>query len=39
VHFPVARNQVDTWAKNGIRETDNAFYKSVGTADLAKVVA
>ena len=39
VHFPVARNQVDTWAKNGISETDNAFYKSVGAADLAKVVA
>jgi hypothetical protein len=39
VHFPVARNQVDTWAKNGISETDNAFYRSVGAADLAKVVA
>ena len=39
VHFPVARNQIDTWAKNGISETDNAFYKSVGAADLAKVVA
>lgn len=39
VHFPVARNQVDTWAKNGISETDNAFYKSVGAAALAKVVA
>jgi hypothetical protein len=39
VHFPVARNQVDAWAKNGISETDNAFYKSVGAADLAKVVA
>ncbi len=39
VHFPVARNQIDTWAKNGISETDNAFYKSVGASDLARAVA
>ncbi len=38
VHFPVAKNQIDTWAPQ-ISETDNAFYKSVGAADLAKVIA
>jgi len=38
VHFPVNRKQVDTWAPQ-ISETDNAFYKSVGAADLAKVIA
>ncbi|GAC1309589.1 MAG: hypothetical protein NVSMB19_23390 [Vulcanimicrobiaceae bacterium] len=38
VHFPVARGQVDTWAPK-ISETDNAFYKAVGAADLTKVVA
>ena len=38
VHFPVSPKQVDTWAPQ-ISETDNAFYKSVGGDDLAKVVA
>ncbi len=38
VHFPVNPKQVDTWAPQ-ISETDNAFYKSVGGDDLAKVVA
>ncbi len=38
IHFPVSRNQVDTWAPK-ISETDNAFYKTVGAADLAKVIA
>jgi hypothetical protein len=38
VHFPVSPKQVDAWAPQ-ISETDNAFYKSVGAADLAKVIA
>lgn len=38
VHFPVSRAQIDTWAPS-ISETDNAFYKAVGAADLTKVVA
>ena len=38
VHFPVARNQVDTWSPQ-MSETDNAFYDVVGAADLAKVIA
>jgi hypothetical protein len=39
VHFPVNPKQIDPWASGGISETDNAFYKSVGGDDLAKVVA
>lgn len=38
VHFPVSPKQVDTWAPQ-ISETDNAFYKAVGAADLARVIA
>lgn len=38
IHFPVSRAQIDTWAPK-ISETDNAFYKVVGAADLTKVVA
>jgi hypothetical protein len=38
VHFPVSPKQVDAWAPQ-ISETDNAFYKSVGAADLARVIA
>ena len=38
VHFPISRAQIDAWAPQ-ISETDNAFYKSVGAADLTKVVA
>jgi hypothetical protein len=38
VHFPVTTRQIDSWAPQ-ISETDNAFYKSVGAAALAKVIA
>jgi hypothetical protein len=38
VHFPITPKQIDTWAPQ-ISETDNAFYKSVGAADLASVIA
>ncbi|MDQ2858204.1 MAG: hypothetical protein M3R53_06085 [Candidatus Eremiobacteraeota bacterium] len=38
IHFPVTPKQVDPWAPQ-ISETDNAFYKSVGEAGVAKVVA
>jgi hypothetical protein len=38
VHFPVTPKQIDGWAPQ-ISETDNDFYKSVGAADLAKVIA
>ena len=38
IHFPVTPKQIDSWAPQ-ISETDNAFYKSVGAAALAKVIA
>jgi hypothetical protein len=38
IHFPVVPKQIDTWAPQ-ISETDNAFYKTVGAAALAKVIA
>jgi hypothetical protein len=38
IHFPVNHKQIDAWAPQ-VSETDNAFYKSVGAADLAKAVA
>jgi len=38
VHFPISGPQIDAWAPQ-LRETDNAFYKAVGAADLVKVVA
>jgi hypothetical protein len=38
VHFPVNHKQIDTWAPD-MRETDNAFYRSVGGVDLARAVA
>ena len=38
VHFPVTPKQIDGWAPQ-MSETDNAFYKSVGGAALAKVIA
>jgi hypothetical protein len=38
VHFPITPKQIDTWAPQ-ISETDNDFYKSVGAADLASVIA
>ncbi len=39
VHFPVSPRQIDPWAAGGISETDNAFYKSVGAADLTRALA
>lgn len=38
VHFPVTRGTVDPWAPR-ISETDNAFYKSVGGAAVARALA
>lgn len=38
VHFPLTHKQIDTWGPQ-ISETDDAFYKSVGAAAVAKVIA
>ena len=39
VHLPTTRSQVDPWAKAGISETDNAFYKAVDGAKLTRALA
>ncbi len=39
VHFPLTAEQIDPWSSQGIRETDNAFYKSVGGDALATAIA
>jgi hypothetical protein len=38
VHFPLTRAQIDPWAP-AVSETDNAFYRAVGAADLVRAVA
>ncbi|MDQ6933390.1 MAG: hypothetical protein M3160_09495 [Candidatus Eremiobacteraeota bacterium] len=38
VHFPVNARQVDPWAPN-VSETNNDFYKTVGSDALSKVLA
>jgi hypothetical protein len=38
VHFPTTSRQFDPWAP-AIRETDNAFYKSVGGRELARALS
>jgi len=35
VHFPVDAKQYDAWAKNGVSETDNRFFKDVDGRDAA----
>lgn len=39
VHLPTTRAQIDPWAKAGISETGNAFYKAVDGNRLARVIA
>jgi len=38
VHFPLTRGQIDPWSPL-MSETDNAFYRAVGAADLVRAVA
>ncbi len=39
VHVPLTRRQIDPWAKRGISETDNAFYRSVHQDAFVRAVA
>lgn len=39
VHLPTTRGQIDPWAKAGISETGNAFYKAVDGDKLTRVLA
>jgi hypothetical protein len=38
VHFPTAHKQIDPWAPQ-MKETDNAFYRTVGEADVTRTYA
>jgi hypothetical protein len=38
VHFPTAHKQIDPWAPQ-MKETDNAFYRAVGEADVTRTYA
>jgi hypothetical protein len=39
VHLPTSRRQIDPWAKAGVSETDNAFYRKVDGDRLAHALA
>lgn len=39
VHLPTSRSQIDPWARGGVSETDNAFYRAVDGGRLAHVLA
>jgi hypothetical protein len=39
IHLPTSHRQIDPWARNGISETDNDFYRSTDEGSLARVVA
>lgn len=39
VHVPLTKNQIDPWKANGIAETENAFYRAVDGARLARALA
>jgi hypothetical protein len=39
VHLPTARRQIDPWARAGVSETDNAFYRKVDEDAMTRVLA
>lgn len=39
VHLPTSRRQVDPWARAGVSETDNAFYRKVDEDAMTRVLA
>lgn len=39
VHLPTARRQIDPWARAGVTETDNDFYRNVDEAAMTRVIA
>jgi len=39
IHAPVRRSQVDPWARDGVSETDNAFYRAVDQNAFARAIA
>jgi hypothetical protein len=39
IHLPTSRWQIDPWARAGVSETDNAFYRSVDQNKMTAVLA
>jgi hypothetical protein len=39
IHLPTSHKQIDPWAKAGMSETDNAFYKKVDQDAMTRVLA
>lgn len=39
VHLPTTRGQIDPWARAGVSETDNAFYRKVDESAMTRVLA
>jgi hypothetical protein len=39
VHLPTTRAQIDPWARAGVTETDNDFYRRVDEAAMTRVIA
>jgi len=39
VHLPTSRKEIDPWARAGVTETDNAFYKQVDEDAMTRVLA
>ena len=38
VHLPTSRKEIDPWARAGVSETDNAFYKNVDEDEMTRVL-
>ena len=38
VHLPTDRKQIDPWARAGVSETDNEFYKNVDEDEMTRVL-
>ncbi len=39
VHLPTSRRQIDPWARAGVTETDNDFYRKVDEGAMTRVIA
>ncbi len=39
VHLPTTRRQIDPWARAGVTETDNDFYRNVDEGAMTRVIA
>jgi len=39
IHLPTSQRAIDPWARAGVSETDNAFYRNVDEAAMTRVIA